>query len=57
VRWLIESNWLTRDTTPKQDFPTNIIGMGVVPSPDKYSEVVENFGNLVEPLLHVQMKP
>ena len=57
MRWLIESNWLTRDTTPKQDFPTNIIGMGVVPSPDKYSEVVENFGNLVEPLLHVQMKP
>jgi len=42
---------LSRDTTPKLDFPTNTIGMGVVPSPDKYSKVVETFGTLVEPLL------
>jgi len=39
-------NWLILDTTPKRDYPTNIVGIGVLPSPDKYSEVVENFGNL-----------
>jgi len=35
----------------------NTIRMGVVPSPDKYSEVVEYFGTLIEPLLQVQIKP
>ncbi|KEH16000.1 hypothetical protein MTR_0389s0010 [Medicago truncatula] len=29
----------------------NVVGMGVLPSPDKYSEVVKDFGNLVEPVI------
>jgi len=49
-------NWSIRDTTTKRDYPTNIVGMGVLPSPDKCSEVIENFGNLVEPLLQVQFE-
>jgi len=35
----------------------NIVGMRLLPSPDKYLEVVENFGNLVEPVIQVQMEP
>jgi len=46
----------THDTTLKRDFPTDVDGPGVVPSSNKIQRVLD-FGNFVEPVIQVQMKP
>jgi hypothetical protein len=46
---------LIRDTTLKLDYLMNVIGLGAFLYTNIFTRGLQ-FGNLVEPLLHVQMK-
>ena len=59
VRWLNQEHsclQLIRDTTLKLDYLMDVIGLGAFLYTNIFTRGLQ-FGNLVEPLLQVQMKP